>query len=313
MEQLGESPLGKVLREVCTTVQNGGSLAEGLAGHPQLFSPVVIAMVRAGEVGGFLDQILTMVAGNLESELKLRRTVKSAMVYPVVILCATVAAVAGMLLFVVPRFEKIFKSLGADLPLPTRFLMGAASVATWATPVALVATIVLVWWWRRHKNDLSVRTALDPLKLRIPLFGSLLTKVAVARFCRALSTMTRVGVPIVQALEVTSEVAGNVVIAGSAERVREAVANGRPLAQAIKAESVFGPMVSQMVGAGEDSGSIDVMLDKVATFYEEEVDAATASLTSVIEPLLIIVVGGAVGSILIAMYLPIFQLSTGVN
>jgi type IV pilus assembly protein PilC len=309
-EQTANERLARIMLEIAGVVENGGTLADGFASHGRIFSPVVIAMIRAGETGGFLDQVLVTVADNMEAEIKLRRTVKSAMTYPTLVVGVAVLVVIGMLIGVVPIFAGIFASLGSELPLPTRMLIVAADIMKIAGPVMLVATIFGVIWWNKNKNLPAIRAKVDPLKLRVPLFGDLMKKVALARFCRNLSTMTRVGVPVVQALEVVGDTAGNIVIAEAVGRVREAVMRGEPIGRAMASESIFPAMIRQMVSVGEDAGSLDTMLSKVAGFYDDEVTATTNSLTSIIEPLLIVIVGAVVGSILIALYLPIFQLST---
>jgi type IV pilus assembly protein PilC len=310
VDQTANEDLAKILREIAAGVENGGTLADGFAAHPRVFSPVVIAMIRAGEVGGFLDQVLVTVADNMEAEIKLRRTIKSAMAYPVIVLCIALVVVVAMLLFIVPIFAEIFDSLGHDLPVPTQILVVAADVLKVAGPFLLVGLIAGAIWWRRNKNQDWVRAKIDPMKIRMPLFGDLFKKVALARFCRNLSTMTRVGVPVVQALDVVGQTSGNVLIEKAVARVRDSVTAGEPIGRAMSGEVIFPPMIRQMIAVGEDAGSLDTMLEKVAVFYDDEVTAATASLTSIIEPLLILVVGVIVGGMLIALYLPIFQLST---
>jgi type IV pilus assembly protein PilC len=312
-DQTSNVKLAKIMREVAGVVESGGTLADGFAAHPQTFSPVVIAMIRAGEVGGFLDQVLVTVADNMEAEIKLRHTVKSAMTYPVLVVCFAFVIVIAMLLFVVPIFSDMFTSLGEELPLPTLILIKAADILKVVGPFGLIGLIAAGIWWKRNKNLAWVRAKVDPFKLRMPLFGSLFSKVALARFCRNFATMTRVGVPVVQALEIVGDTAGNTVIADAVARVCEAVTRGEPIGRAMSGEAVFPAMIRQMIAVGEDAGSLDTMLDKVASFYDDEVTAATASLTSIIEPLLIIVVGAIVGSILIALYLPIFALSTALE
>jgi type IV pilus assembly protein PilC len=312
-EQTANTSLAKILREIAGVVENGGTLADGFAAHPRVFSPVIIAMIRAGEVGGFLDQVLLTVADNMEAEIRLRRTVKSAMTYPVLVVIFAVIIVIAMLLGVVPIFAGVFESLDSQLPLPTRVLMGAAEILKIIGPFLAVGLVLFIIWWRRNKNTPMVRAKVDPIKISMPLFGDLMKKVALARFCRNLSTMTRVGVPVVQALQVVGDTSGNTVIAEAVARVREVVTQGEPIGRAMASETVFPPMIRQMIAVGEDAGDLDTMLSKVADFYDNEVETTTAALTSIIEPLLIVFVGLIVGAILIALYLPIFQLSTALE
>lgn len=306
-------PLAAILEPVEQDVTDGLELSVALAKHPRVFTPVTLAMVRAGEAGGFLAESLSAVSTILERDLALRQAVKGAMVYPVVILVMAVVAVTAMLLFIVPVFEGIFADVGAELPWATQLLVKAAALLR-ITGIPLVLAIGGgIWWWRRHGNDLSVREKIDPLKLRAPIFGPLQQKVGMARFARNLSTMTRVGVPIVPALETVGGTAGNVVIEQAVDRVREAVRTGTTLAAAIEDEDIFPTMLRQMVAVGEDSGSLDVMLTKVADFYDAEVDAAAGALSSVIEPLMIVFIGVIVGAMLIALYMPIFSISDTVQ
>ncbi len=303
------TPLGEILQSVEQQVSDGEPLSHALAQHPKIFSPVTLSMVRAGESGGFLDEVLSAVATTLEKEIALRRAITGAMVYPVVVLAMAGVAVLAMLLFIVPIFQDMFANLGADLPLPTQMLVTAAdALKVLAVPLA-VAGGVGAWWWRNHRNDAAVRERLDPLKLRLPVFGPLLSKVALSRFSGNLATMARVGVPVVPSLDTVGATSGNVVIEQAVARVSEAVRGGGSLGDALAEEPVFPTMLRQMVAVGEDSGSLDTMLSKVSGFYDQEVDAATKALTSVLEPLLIVFVGLIVGAMLIALYLPIFAIS----
>jgi type IV pilus assembly protein PilC len=310
-DQASSEALQRVLRDVASDVEAGSALGAAMAKHPKDFSPVVIAMVTAGEAGGYLDEVLTSVAEQMESEVKLRRAVKGAMVYPAVVMVFAGVVVVIMLLFIVPVFQGIFDSLGQDLPLPTKIMVWLSTGLKWGGLPLLALLIAGGVWWSNHKNDLAVRERIDPMKLRMPLIGPLMQKVALARLSRSIATMSNVGVPIVQTLEIVGETAGNVVISDAVQRVRDQVMAGSGLGKAIAAEPIFGPMISRMVAVGEEAGALDQMLDKVAQFYDDEVQAATASITSIIEPILIVGVGVVVGGILISLYLPIFQLSTG--
>ncbi|MDR1295296.1 MAG: type II secretion system F family protein [Bifidobacteriaceae bacterium] len=312
-DQTENQHLVKVLASIAGVIENGGTLADGFAAHPQVFTPVIVAMIRAGETGGFLDQVLTTVADTMEAEITLRHTVKSAMTYPIVVLGFAVLAVIAMLLFVVPIFSDMFDSLGSALPVPTRILVAVASGMKIGAPILVAGAVGGAVWWRRNKSLPAVRAAVDPIKIGMPLFGDLMKKVALARFCRNLATMTRVGVPVVQALEVVGDTSGNIMIADAVARVREVVTRGEPIGRAMANETIFPPMIRQMIAVGEDAGSLDTMLTKVAAFYDDEVKATTASLTSIIEPVLIVIVGIIVGGILISLYLPIFELSTALE
>ncbi|HEY0217380.1 MAG TPA: type II secretion system F family protein [Cellulomonas sp.] len=312
-DQTENDALTKIIRELALEVENGSSLSAALGQHGKVFPPLLRALVNAGETSGFLDQALVAAADGMEADEKLRRTIKSALTYPVMVLVIALVAVVAMLLFIVPVFQNIFESMGAELPAATRLLVGASQVLKYAGPVLAVAIGAFVWWWRQHKNDDSVRATVDPLKLKMPLLGSLMTKAAVARFTRNFSTMVRAGVPIVAALDVVGATSGNLVVEDAADRLRDRVSQGVALAEAVAEEDIFPPMVQQMIAVGEDSGSLDAMLEKVATFYDEEVTTATEQLTAIMEPLLIVVVGTIVGSMLMALYMPIFGISDAVE
>lgn len=307
-EQTESRPLAKVLFQVRNDVEAGTALSVALSRHPQAFPPLMINMVRAGEVGGFLDGVLLNIAENYEAEVKLRAKIKSAMTYPVVVFVMAVLATVGMLLFIVPVFAGMFTSLGGELPLPTRILVMLSDLMKWVAPVLVVVSIVGAIWWRRHRNDESVRSKVDPWKLRVPIFGSLFRKVAVARFTRNFGTMIRAGVPILQALDIVGQTSGNMVIEKAARSVRESVRAGQSLSAPLSDHPVFPPMVVQMMTVGEDTGALDTMLHKISEFYDQEVEATTEQLTSLIEPLMIAILGTVIGSMIIALYMPIFMI-----
>jgi len=307
-EQTESKPLAKVLFQVRSDVEAGASLSASMGRHPTVFPPLMINMIKAGEVGGFLDQVLVSVAENYESEVKLRSKIKSAMTYPIVVFAMAILATAGMLLFIVPVFAGMFASLGGELPLPTRILVTMSDIMKILAPVLLVAGIIFGVWWRKHKNDEAVRNRLDPLKLKVPIFGSLFRKVAVARFTRNFGTMIHAGVPILQALDIVGETSGNMVVERAAKAVRDSVRSGQSLAAPLNDHPVFPPMVVQMITVGEDTGALDEMLKKIAEFYDQEVEATTEQLTSLIEPLMIAILGTIVGSMIIALYMPIFSI-----
>jgi type IV pilus assembly protein PilC len=306
-EQTENKALAKTLGEVRTAVEAGQSLSSALAKHPKVFPPLVVNMVRAGEVGGFLDRVMLQIAANFEAEVKLRGKIKSAMTYPVVVFVMAILAVIGMLLFIVPIFAKMFADLGGTLPVPTQILVNLSEGLRLLAPVGLVLLVVASVVWNRVRHTERVRRVVDPLKLRMPVFGPLFQKVAISRFSRNLGTMMSSGVPILQSLEIVGDTAGNVVLRDAAVSVQESVRRGESLAGPLAQHPVFPPMVVQMLSVGEDTGAIDTMLAKVSDFYDAEVEATTEALTSLIEPLMIAVLGTVIGGMIVALYMPIFN------
>jgi type IV pilus assembly protein PilC len=307
-EQTENKLLAKTLGEVRAAVETGQSLSAALAKHPKIFPPLVVNMVRAGEVGGFLDRVLLQIAENFEAEVKLRSKIKSAMTYPVVVFVIAILATIGMLLFIVPIFAKMFSDLGGTLPMPTQILVNLSTALRFLAPALLVLLIAGSVTWAKVRHAERVRQFVDPLKLKTPIFGSLFQKVAISRFSRNLGTMLASGVPILQSLEIVGDTAGNVVIRAAAVSVQDSVRRGESLAGPLAAHKVFPPMVVQMLAVGEDTGAIDTMLAKVSDFYDAEVEATTEALTSLIEPLMIAVLGTIIGGMIIALYMPIFNI-----
>ncbi|GCE77353.1 type II secretion system F family protein [Cellulomonas biazotea] len=307
-QQTESKALAKVVSQVRNDVETGVALSTALGRHPQVFPPLMINMVKAGEVGGFLDQVLVSVAGNFEAELKLRGKVKSAMTYPVVVFVIAILAVVGMLLFIVPVFENMFASLGGALPAPTQFLVFLSDVLRYAIGPIVIAIVVFAIWWSRHKNDRALREKVDPFKLKLPVFGNLFKKIAIARFTRNFGAMLHAGVPLLQALDIVGETSGNIVVERATKAVQESVRTGQSLAGPLTEHPIFPPMVVQMMAVGEDTGALDTMLGKVADFYDQEVEATTEQLTSLIEPLMIVVLGSLIGGMIIALYMPIFSI-----
>ncbi|WNM28667.1 type II secretion system F family protein [Demequina capsici] len=305
-EQTENQALVKVIREVRTDIETGNSLSASLGKHPEVFPPLMINMVRAGEVGGFLDDVLVSIAENFESSVKLRGKIKSAMTYPIVVFAIAVLAVIGMLLFIVPVFAKMYTDLGGTLPALTQFLVNMSTALKYGFVPLVIGIVVLVVWWNRNKNNRKFREVVEPLYLKAPVFGSLVQKIAIARFTRNFGAMIKAGVPILQALDIVGEASGNVVIEDASKAVKESVRTGNSLAAPLTQHPVFPPMVVQMIAVGEDTGALDEMLAKVADFYDQEVESTTEALTSLIEPLMIAVLGGIVGFMVIALYLPIF-------
>jgi type IV pilus assembly protein PilC len=309
-EQTESKPLAAVLATVRDDVEVGVSTSQAFAKHPQTFPPLMISMVRAGETGGFLDQALDSVAENFEKEVALKGKIKSAMTYPTIVLIMSLVSVVAMLVFIVPVFQKMFAQLGGKLPLPTMMLVYLSQSMVVVGPILAVLLIAFAIWWPKNRNTLRVRRFLDPLKLRMPVFGPLLTKVAVARFSRNFSNMIGAGVPILQALHIVGETSGSWVMEDALKNVADAVRQGQSVSAPLGQQPVFPPMVTQMIAVGEDSGSLEVMLDKIADFYDQEVEAATEQLTAMIEPLMVAFLGVVVGGMIVALYLPIFNIST---
>ena len=302
--------LAKVLNQTRSDVEAGGSFSESLGRHTTVFPPLMINMVKAGEVGGFLEQSLQSIAENYESEVKLRAQIKSAMTYPVMVFAMAILAVVGMLLFIVPIFEQMFTDLGGSLPWATQILVTLSSMMKWLGPLLLVVIVVFSIWWGKHKNDDAVRSKVQPALLKMPIFGPLFQKVALARFTRNFGTMLGAGVPILQALDIVGETSGNWAIERAVKDVQESVRTGQSLAGPLAQHPVFPPMVVQMVATGEDAGALETMLAKIAQFYDEEVTATTEQLTSLIEPLMIAILGVIVGGMIVALYMPIFSIFT---
>jgi type IV pilus assembly protein PilC len=309
-DQVESKRLAKIMGEVRDDVETGVSFSDAVGKHDKDFPPLMINMIKAGETGGFLDKALESTAENFEKEVALRGTIKSAMTYPVVVLVMSLVAVVVMLLFIVPIFQDMFTNLGGKLPLPTMMLVYASRAMPYVVPAGLVVGIGFSIWWRTNKNSVKVRSRLDPLKLKLPVFGVLLRKIAIARFARNFSNMIGAGVPILTALRIVGEVSGNYVLEEALVEVAESVRQGESIAGPLTASGVFPSMVTQMIAVGEDSGSLQTMLEKVADFYDQEVKSTTESLTALIEPLLIAFLGVVVGGMIVALYLPIFQITS---
>ncbi|WP_225754482.1 type II secretion system F family protein [Actinotalea sp. Marseille-Q4924] len=305
-DQTENKALAKILQQVRNDVETGLALSNAMAKHPNVFPPLMVNMIKAGEIGGFLDQVLLSIASNFEAEVKLRGKVKSAMTYPVVVFVIAILAVTGMLLFIVPVFAGMFSSLGGELPMPTRILMMLSTAMKFTAPITAIALIVFAVWWGKHKNDEGVRRRVDPFKLKVPVFGSLFQKIAISRFTRNFGTMIHAGVPILQALDIVAATSGNYVVERAVRAVQESVRTGQSLSGPLTQHPVFPPMVVQMMAVGEDTGALDTMLHKISEFYDQEVEATTEQLTSLIEPIMIVVIGSIIGAMIIAMYMPIF-------
>jgi type IV pilus assembly protein PilC len=298
----------KVLFQVRHDVESGSTLADALRKHPQAFDDLYCNMVAAGEAGGILDTILQRLAQYIEKVVKLRSAVRSAMVYPAAVIGIAVIVVWVILWKVIPTFATLFEGLGASLPLPTRITIGLSHFIGdfwWAMIGAVVLGTILI---NRYHKTYTGRRRLDGLMLRFPVLGSVLRKIAVARFCRTLGTLVSSGVPILEGLEITARTAGNSIVEDAIMSTRRSVEEGKTIADPLRDTDVFPPMVVQMVAVGEQTGALETMLSKIADFYEDEVDEATANLLALLEPLMICCLGGAIGGIVISMYLPMFDL-----
>lgn len=302
----------QVLAQVRQDVEEGSTLATAMARHIKVFDSLYTNMIEAGETGGILDLILQRLSTFIEKIVKLKRDVVSALIYPVAVILMAIGAVAVIMIVVIPQFQSIFLGLlgpGEPLPLPTRIVVGISSfLAGWGGLGILVTIIGVVVGLNFYYKTPSGRKRIDTILLKLPILGSIFLKIAIARFSRTLSTLLSSGVPILQSLDITARTAGNVVIENAIMNVRTAVEQGKSFVEPMRAADIFPHMVSQMVGIGEQTGALDAMLGKVADFYEQEVDAAIANLLTLIEPALIGFLGVTIGSIVIAMYLPMFSL-----
>ena len=309
-EQTGNPKLKEVVVQVRKDVEAGLALSEALEKHPKVFDRLYVEMVRAGEIGGILDGVLLRLASQLEGDQELRRKVKSAMTYPTVVLVLAVLAASFMLIFIVPVFARMFEDLGGTLPLPTRIAMGLSDILTSFFGIIFYAALIGgVVGFLRWKETEQGRKVWGRASLKIPFkVGDVIQKVALARFARTLGTLSAAGVPILQAIEVTAASSGNWVMENALLKSRDAIREGLPIHRPLEGEPVFPPMVTRMIAVGDETGDLDGMLGKIAEFYESEVDATVKALTSIIEPIMIVVVGGIVGGIIVAMYLPMFRI-----
>jgi type IV pilus assembly protein PilC len=307
-EQTENKKLAATLNDVRGQIESGWSFSDSLAKHPAVFPRLMVFLVKAGETGGFLDGALESIAENFESDVKLRATIKSALTYPIAVLIMAFLAVIGMLIFIVPVFEAMFKDFGGELPVPTAILVVLSKNMIWIAPLLVVVIVSFSVWWRANKNKDAVRAFVDPLRLKIPVFGELFKKVAIARFTRNFSTMMASGVPILQSLSIVGETSGNWVIEDALRKVQESVRQGKSIAGPLSEEPVFPSMVTQMIAVGEDSGSLETMLAKIADFYDDEVQSTAESLTALIEPLMIGVIGAVIGGMIVALYMPVFSI-----
>ena len=289
-------------------VESGMSLADAMRKHPKAFDPLFTNMIAAGEAGGILDTILKRLATYIEKAVKLQSQVKSAMIYPVAVIIIAGLVVGVILWKVIPTFANLFAGLGAELPLPTRVVIAASNGLVRFMPFIIAGIVGFVFGFKSYYGTEGGRRVIDSLTLKMPVLGDLMRKIAVARFCRTLSTLLASGVSILEALDITARTSGNAIVEDAILTTRKSIERGETIAQPLKDTKVFPPMVVQMIGVGEATGALDTMLGKIADFYEEEVDVAVAGLLTLLEPIMIAFLGGVVGGIVIAMYMPIFDL-----
>jgi type IV pilus assembly protein PilC len=298
----------KVLFQVRQDVEGGSSLADAMKKHPKVFDDLFTNMIAAGEAGGILDTILKRLATYIEKAVKLKSQVKSALVYPAAVISIAGLVVGVILWKVIPTFASLFAGLGAQLPLPTRIVIGLSNWLVRLMLPLVIGAVVGGYFLKQYYGTYKGRRVLDRLSLRMPVIGMILRKIAVARFCRTLSTLISSGVPILDGLEITARTSGNAIVEDAIMETRKSVEGGQSLAAPLKQTDVFPPMVVQMISVGEQTGALDSMLSKIADFYEDEVDTAVANLMTLMEPILILFLGTVVGGIVISMYLPIFEL-----
>lgn len=308
-EQCTNPKLKKALMEISADVQQGVNLSDAMRKHPQCFDGLYVSMVQAGETGGVLDEVLNRLAKLLEDVARLQNQIKSAMSYPVVVGVLATAIFLGMTIFLIPIFANIFKQLGGDLPAFTQFMLDVSAFLT--SPAAFSLFIIvplIIFAYKQYYKTRVGRETMDRFFLKMPLFGDLIQKTATARFCRTFGALTRSGVPILTCLEIVRDTSGNQIVANAIDEARKEIQTGGMISIALQKEQVFPAMAIQMISIGEETGEIDKMLMKVADFYEDEVEQAVKALTSIMEPIMILFLGGMVGSILVAMYLPMFAI-----
>jgi type IV pilus assembly protein PilC len=312
-EQTENATFKTILKEITRDVEGGSTLAEAMKKHPKVFDDLFVNLVAAGEVGGILDTILRRLATFIEKAEKLKSQVKGALTYPAVVVAIAIIVIAVILIFVIPVFEDMFKSFGSALPAPTQFVVDLSRFIKSNIHWVILAFIPIIYGLKRYRKSASGRKQTDALFLKMPIFGDLLKKTAVARFTRTLGTMISSGVPILDALEIVARTAGNVIIEEIVMEVRASIAEGQTIAEPLSENDVFPGMVIQMISVGEATGALDSMLEKIADFYDDEVDAAVAALTSMLEPMLMLFLGGSIGGLVIAMYLPIFGMAAAMG
>ena len=312
-EQSQNRSFKTILSQVTRDVEGGSTLADALAKHPKVFDSLFVNLVAAGEVGGILDTILQRLAAYIEKTQKLKAQIKGALTYPAVVVAIAIIVIAVIMIFVIPVFQDMFSSFGKALPGPTQLVVNMSDFTKGNIHWIILAIIILAFAFRRYRATVSGRRRVDSVMLRLPIIGELIRKVAVARFTRTLGTMVKSGVPILDALEITARTAGNVIVEEVVMDARSSIAEGQTIAEPLAESIIFPGMVTQMISVGESTGALDAMLEKIADFYDDEVDATVAAMTSMLEPLLMLFLGGSIGGLVIAMYLPIFQMAAAMG
>jgi len=309
-----ENPTFKgILKEITKDVEGGSTLAEAMKKHPKVFDSLFVNLVAAGEVGGILDTILRRLSEYIEKAEKLKSQIKGAMTYPIVVVAIAIIVIAVILIFVIPVFEDMFASFGSALPAPTQIVVDMSRFLKGNIHWVILALIALAFGFKKYRDSEGGRKMTDTIALQLPVFGMMLKKVAVARFTRTLGTMISSGVPILDALDIVARTSGNVVLEEIIYEVRSSIAEGQTIAEPLSENDVFPGMVVQMISVGEATGALDSMLEKIADFYDDEVDQAVDALTSMLEPLLMLFLGGSIGGLVVAMYLPIFQMAAAMG
>ena len=312
-EQADNKTFKVVLERINRDVEGGSSLAEALKKHPKVFDNLFVNLVAAGEIGGILDVILQRLAAYIEKSEKLKAQIKGALTYPIVVIAIAVLVISVILIFVIPVFEDMFSGMGSALPTPTQMVVNMSRFLKGNIHFIIIAFVAAGFLFKKYRNSTGGRKKTDALALKLPVFGTMLKKVAVARFTRTLGTMISSGVPILDALEIVAKTSGNVVLEEVIFEVRSSIAEGQTIAEPLSEANIFPSMVVQMISVGEATGALDTMLGKIADFYDDEVDAAVDALTSMLEPLLMVFLGGSIGGLVIAMYLPIFKMAAAMG
>ena len=312
-EQTENKTFRNMLKQITKDVEGGSTLADALSKHPKVFDSLFVNLVAAGEVGGILDTILQRLAAYIEKAEKLKSQIKGAMTYPIVVVGIAILVIAVIMIFVIPVFQDMFSSFGKALPAPTQVVVAMSNFSKANIHYIIGGLIVFIWAFRRYRRTVSGKRNIDSLLLKLPIFGELIKKVAVARFTRTLGTMVSSGVPILDALEITAKTAGNVIVEEVIFDARSSIAEGQTIAEPLSETDIFPGMVTQMISVGESTGALDAMLEKIADFYDDEVDATVSAMTSMLEPLLMLFLGGAIGGLVVAMYLPIFQMAAAMG
>ena len=312
-DQMENKTFKGVLKAVVTDVEGGASLAESLQKHPKVFDNLFVNLVAAGEVGGILDTIFQRLAAYIEKAEKLKSKIKGAMTYPAIVVAIAILVISIIMIFVIPVFEEMFASFGSALPVPTQIVVNMSRFLKGNVHYILGAAFLCIIIFKKFRNSKYGRKKTDIMMLNLPVFGPLLKKVAVASFTRTLGTMISSGVPIISAMEIVAKTSGNMVLEEVILDVRSSIAEGQPIAEPLSENDIFPNMVVQMIGVGEATGALETMLEKIADFYDDEVDVAVDALTSMLEPLLMVFLGGTIGGLVVAMYLPIFQMAAAMG